>query len=172
MQKDIKSVQTDYEKVYQREFKQVLLESILNVMQSEKCYTELESDTPNGKPKRKLSLQIRYEEIIKHKGVKYMLQKRTECIYQGQKQVFSDSEREMFYPIFIWRQLEEILNDESYNLIHSVTEIEDYPLDPFLMVDYSRKLRVLLIEMDMEGVDEWFKIQGLPIIEIDQIVLP
>jgi hypothetical protein len=154
-----KEVQTDLRKVLQR----FLIQVILNIIQGQNTSRGMDCvENPDGEPKKSFTFLTTYRAILSNKGIQDMIHK----VYVGFE---TDSElsledKKYLHEKCIWHELGEILKDESNNLIHAITEVDQGYPNPMILG--QPKSILLFIKMDREAVDEWFKIVDQPLIRI------
>lgn len=157
-----KKVLPDFDKVYHRQLKQVLMDALLNIIQSINNESGFFTENSDISLEKQLSILIKYEDLIKYQPVNNMLQKLLNYSYHGQKKNLSDSDRKVLFRAVIWTQFEEILEDESYNMLDNVVELEITISDPFNCGQICMSY-VVSVSMNKQAVDNWFEIQSMPI---------
>lgn len=154
-----KEVETDLRKVFQHFLMQVLLNLIQEYNNGNYMSCK---ENPACKPKEILTLIVTYEQILRHQGFQNMSQKILMHITSDRQLSLSDKKH--LYNKFIWMELEEILKDKSNNLLYSITDVDQGYPNPMILGE--GKARLLIFDMDREAVDEWFRVQGKPVINI------
>jgi hypothetical protein len=144
-------------------FQHFLLQAILKKIHEQNMRSGVSiSDNPDGEPKKIISQLTGYSAILRLPGIQEKVDAFLLSFDPDSK--LSIREKRHLNEVFIWNAFEEIIEDESNNLLYKITEVDQGYPNPLTLSD--NKAILLCYEIDSEAVDEWFRIQGRPNLKI------
>lgn len=166
----VKTIKKTVSSELKKAFQQILLHVLLLIIHKRDIAGRVSgNDNPNLEPKIRLTFLTTYYDILEYQVIRDRINVLFPHIVEDKK--LSTEFKNHLFGEFIWQELEEIINNESNELLLEVTEFDQGYMNQ--MIIGEPKSIILLIEMDFKVVDEWFRILDRPNLktysEVDEI---